>query len=136
MTLVELKLLLELYYGPPNTYVSDFNNDLENVIISLTSTKSSLILVGDYNSNLLNHEIHTETGHFLNVLSSNSIIPLITKPTRYGEHSATLIDNILTNKSFRSDSKYHSGIILEDISDHLPVFFITGEVVFEKTTTL
>ena len=38
------------------------------------------------------------------------------------EHSATLIDNILTNKIFRSDSKYLSGIILEDISDHLPIF--------------
>ena len=38
------------------------------------------------------------------------------------EHSATLIDNILTNKIFRSDSKHLSGIILEDFSDHLPVF--------------
>ena len=92
------KTIIGIIYQPQNTDLSDFNNELENVIISLTSMNSSLIFVGDYNINFLNYEIHTETGNFFNVLFSNSIIPLITKPTRYGEHSATLIDNILTNK--------------------------------------
>ena len=44
------------------------------------------------------------------------------------EHSATIIDNILTNKIFRSDSKYLFGIILEDISDHLPIFYICSHI--------
>ena len=38
-------------------------------------------------------------------------------------HCATLIDNISTNIVLSSDSKYLSDIILEEISDHLPVFF-------------
>ena len=47
-------------------------------------------------------------------------IPVITKPTRIGATSATCIDNIIT-------SKYHdhslSGILIEDVSDHFPVFY-------------
>ena len=92
--LYSVKLLLGLYIDRQNTGLSDFNNELENVI-SQTFMRSSLIFVGDYNINLFNHEIHTETGNFVCVLVSK-IIHLVMKPIRYGEHSATLIDNILT----------------------------------------
>ena len=58
----------------------------------------SLFLMGDYNINLLNHEIHADTGDFLNLLYANTMLPMITRLTRYGEFSATLIDNIITNE--------------------------------------
>lgn len=48
-----------------------------------------------------------------------SLYPLITRPTRITTHSATLIDNIFTNGI---DEKITSGIIINDTSDHLPVF--------------
>ena len=56
-------------------------------------------------------------------MSSNSLYPTcsITKPTRITSNSATLIDNIFTN----SKSYQTSGIIITDISDHLPVFITT-----------
>ena len=60
------------------------------------------------------------------------MVPTITRPTRYGKHCATFIDNILTNIVISSDSKHLSGVILEEISDHLPVFFLTGEVGITK----
>ena len=47
---------------------------------------------------------------------------MIKRPTRYGEYSASLIDNIFTNHINESQI---SGIILEDMSDHLPIFCIT-----------
>ena len=53
-------------------------------------------------------------------MSSNSFFPLINKPTRITSDSATLIDNIFTNDF--SDHKI--GILLTDISDHLPVFTV------------
>jgi len=46
---------------------------------------------------------------------------MIKRPTRYGEFSATLIDNIFTNIT-SADLSLVSGIILDDFSDHLPVF--------------
>jgi len=50
-------------------------------------------------------------------------MPQINRPTRYCDHSATLIDNILTNQP---QANLLSGIIISDISDHLPVFHIAG----------
>jgi len=52
---------------------------------------------------------------------SNSLYPTLTRPTRITTHSATLIDNIFTNVIDRPVS---SGLIITDISDHLPVFAI------------
>ena len=49
---------------------------------------------------------------------------MITRPTTYGDHSATLIDNILTNKA---NGTQLSGIILEELSDHFPIFYVTGD---------
>ena len=46
---------------------------------------------------------------------------MITKPTRITAHSATLIDNIFTNNTTVSSK---SGLIISDISDHLPIFSI------------
>ena len=93
----KLKTIIGTIYRPPGTNLALFNKEFEKVIKFLTKSKSNLILLGDYNINLLNHEIHTETDDFLNLLSANTLLPLITKPTRYGDQSATLIDNIITN---------------------------------------
>ena len=40
------------------------------------------------------------------------------KPTRITAYSSTLIDNIFTNDL---DYKHKSGIVITDISDHLPI---------------
>ena len=97
-----------------------FTKEFEKVIKFLTKSKSNLILLEDYNINLLNHEIHTETDDFLNLLSANTLLPLITRLTIYGDQSATLIDNIITN--MYDGLNNFSGIILDDLSDHLPIF--------------
>ena len=46
-------------------------------------------------------------------------MPIITKATRITDHSATLIDHIYTNAP---QNVFTSGILLADISDHLPYF--------------
>ena len=47
-------------------------------------------------------------------------IPLSNRPTRITAHSATLIDiNIFTNNL---GCKHFNGIVISDISEHLPVF--------------
>ena len=87
---------------------------------TLLTKKTKCILTGDFNINLLNNNKDSETENFLNILLSHQLIPTITKPTRYTDHSSTLIDNIITNCV---TSAYKSGVILTDISDHLPAFF-------------
>ena len=46
------------------------------------------------------------------------MLPVITKPTRITDTSATLIDNILISSKLQQ--AYYSGIIISDMSDHLP----------------
>lgn len=50
-----------------------------------------------------------------------SLYPKIIRPSRITSHSASLIDNIFTNQI---DNSTVSGLLVYDISDHLPVFTI------------
>ena len=61
----------------------------------------------------------TET--YLDTLLENSFLPLITLPTRIDHNSATILDCICTNIA---DDSFDSGIIVSDISDYFPVFYI------------
>ena len=78
-------------------------------------------IVSDFNVNMLNFETHGLTNEYINSLISKSFLPLITLPTRIKHLSATLIDHIWTNKVCNS---YNSGIIINSLSDHFPVFYI------------
>ena len=56
------------------------------------------------------------------MLIVNNLYPNITLPTRLGHTSATLIDNIFMN--FPQSNIKLSGILVSDISDHLPCFSV------------
>ena len=60
----------------------------------------------------------------LNAYISSSLIPTITRPTRITHTMATLIDNIFLKHNTNFD--IHSGIIISDISDHMPIFCLYG----------
>ena len=79
--------------------------------------------MGDFNIDLLKYECCNYSNNFFNQLSSSGYMPLITKPTRITKSTGTLIDNIFTNNANKTG--HLSGILLNDISDHLPVFTIT-----------
>ena len=78
--------------------------------------------MGDFNINILNSHSHQPTNEFINLMTSNSLNPLIPKPTRITSSTATLIDTIFTNNL---ELKMNSGIPYTDWSDHLPVFQVT-----------
>ena len=80
--------------------------------------------MGDFNINILNSQSHQPTNEFINLMLSNSMYPLISKPTRITSSTATLIDNIFTNNLELHVSR-SSGILYTDLSDHLPIFQVT-----------
>ncbi len=73
-----------------------------------------------FNGHLLKSESCDYTNRFLEQLFTSSFIPLILRPTRITQHTATLIDNIFTNEIESIDSSIN-GIIFTDISDHLGI---------------
>lgn len=79
--------------------------------------------MGDFNLDLLQYNHHVPTQEFVDSLFSHAFFPLISKPTRLTSYSATLIDNIFTNNLSQN---VLNGIVLNDLSDHLPVFAYFG----------
>ena len=66
--------------------------------------------------NILKSHSHQPTNEFINLLTSNSLYPLISKPTRITSSTATLTDNIFTNNL---ELNMNSGILYTDLSDVL-----------------
>ena len=82
---------------------------------------TKIVLVSDFNANLLNFSTHDQTGVYVDQQMSRGLLPMITKPTRLYNNSATLIDNIFVSPV---NSPVISGVLISDISDHLATFFI------------
>ena len=81
--------------------LTDFNsNYLNNLLEKISKEQKSVFLLGDFNINLLNYNVHNPTNEFLDSLASNSFLPYILQPTRITSHSKTLIGNIFTNITF------------------------------------
>ena len=128
-------------YRQPGTDIDDFIETVVKVFDNSCNSKMCY-LCGDINIDLLKYENHKGTRDFLNALSSLGMFPLIDRPSRITEYSATLIDNIFSNNLYERIS---NGLLINDISDHLPEFSITKEIQkavnktryrFKRNTTL
>ena len=116
-------IVIGVIYRPPNRDIVSFNDKLCITLDRIKRENKLCYLFGDFNINLLNHDSHIHTGEFIDLLSTYSFLPLITRPTRVTASTATLIDNILTNNV---DNIVHSdqGILVTDVTDYYPVFHI------------
>ena len=74
--------------------------------------------MGDFNLYLFHYSTHSPTQEFIGSLFPYGFYPFISTPTRITSYSATLIDNIFTNEPSKCT---HSCIVLNYLSDHLPV---------------
>ena len=79
------------------------------------------MLTGDFNINLLKFRENNMVNNFLESVLSCGYVPKITLPTRLTQQNGTLIDNCYIKISDEF-SVGASGIILNQISDHLPYF--------------
>ena len=94
-----------------------------NVLDKFQSINKPIIIGTDQNFDYIKFETQKHTSDLLKTFFSASMIPTITKPTRVTPTSATLIDNIYIKNVH---SQIYSGILCEDISDHLPIFCFVG----------
>ena len=116
------KLIIgNIYRSPGSTNITEFNNDLKNLLNKIKIENTKIIITGDFNINLLNINSHQQTADYLDLWISEGFIPQLTLPTRVTLKSATLIDNIFS-KSNNNDLIISKGILTTDISDHYPSF--------------
>ena len=108
-----------MYRSPsfdPNTFLNQLDIKLE---LLRRHKNKHIILVGDNNLDLLKFENFEPANKLINSLSEHGFIPVISIPTRITSHSATLIDHIFINSGATVTK---SGVICEDMSDHLATF--------------
>jgi len=88
---------------------------LSNVLEEISRSNKNIIVMGDFNIDLLHYESCSYSQTLLDLTQSLSFFPTIDKPTRVYGTSATLIDNIFSNDL---DNFHISGNIVSDVSDH------------------
>lgn len=90
-------ILIGVIYRPPGTPMDMFNDEMDSLLSQLLRYDKEIILLGDFNVDLLKTDSHRLTNVFYNCMSSHHLLPVITRPTRITNHSSTLIDNIFTS---------------------------------------
>ena len=114
-------------YRAPNTDMELFNDEM---LATLEFFKNNNVyLCGDFNVDLLKYNEHQNSRNFINTMFSYGYYPMINYPTRITCNSATIIDNIFTNVLHEESI---SGIIINDITDHLPIFCLMENVCVRK----
>ena len=107
-----------IYRSPGSSHVS-FIDGIEYALQKIAEESKFSILTGDFNYDLLKESEDKKVQCFSNLMHSYGYVNVISKPTRVTCDNSSLLDNIfINNESFFK----MSGIIIDDISDHFPVF--------------
>ena len=123
---IQKAIIVGVIYRHSTIDLTDFNcNYLNKLSENISKGQKFVLLLGDFNVNLLKYTEHNQTNEFLDSLVSNSFIPSIVRPTRITRHSNTVIGNIFSNVL---DPDIISGNLTATISDHLLQFSIIPNI--------
>ena len=115
-------LVIGCVYKHPKHKVKDFtNNHMMPLLDKVSNENKDIMIMGDFNVNLINCNDDKNTSNFLDTMLSHSFLPFITTPTRITRNTKTLIDNIFYNKPLNDITTRSLSIV---ISDHLTQFLI------------
>jgi hypothetical protein len=129
-TLIGKRIVGAVYRPPGHKLPVDvFLSSFDSVLAIISQCKPNCLIAGDYNIDLLKAETHFDTESFINNLYAHLFKPVITRPTHFTTSSSTPIDNILTNKPHDS---LLSGILISDVSDNLPIFYMSHDIIKDK----
>ena len=115
-------LIAVVYRHPTGTKFCNFLTHMQEMFKKISKENKKLVILGDFNIDLLQFECHEETNSFLELNLSYHLQPHIIQPTRFSENKKlTLIDNIFFNDL---ESECTSGNLIPHVTDHLPNFLI------------
>ena len=124
-------IIVGCIYKHPNMNINEFNDDYLNELLDkLSKENKTMFLLGDFNINLLNYDIHPPTNGFLDSLLSHYFVPHILQPSSVTTNSKTLIDNIFSNMAVPN---IIYGNLTVSISDHLPQFLVAPNIFFNAS---
>ena len=128
---IEVKLnetksvILGVIYRPntqPRVDIDVFTTKLADITAKINNENKESYIMGDFNIDLLKFQKHDKTKYFIESMLTTGYLPVITKPTRITDHSATLLDHIYSNSK---SLNYQSGIIITDVADNFGTFYVS-----------
>ena len=111
-------VIVGIIYRHPHNNFDEFFYNLQSVCESILKDYH-LIIMGDINIDVSIDTSITQAKTYQDILLGLDLKNLISRPTRITNTSETILDHVLTNLSYDS---VRSGIVVSDITDHLPVF--------------
>ena len=134
---IDKKITLGNIYRPPknnnnNQTIESFIQEFRLVIDLLDRQKQTTIITGDFNIDLLKINERQRFQEYFDLFVTSGFLPKLTLPTRFSRRNCTLIDQIFCKASHSSD-KSSAGILISDLSDHLP-YFLSIDVLSKKTS--
>ena len=114
-----------VYRHPGLGHINSFADYFESVLGKLEHSKSKYFVCGDFNINALLWQEYPIVSAYIDRVYACHATQVIDMPTRfpYGNQNGrpSLIDHLYTNTSSRIEK---IGLILSDITDHLPIITI------------
>lgn len=107
-------------YRPHSGNIQGFTDELGIILSHESMVNKNTILTGDFNIDLLKDNYWTDI--FMSTLQSLHYLPRITKPTRFPPDATDATPSILDHIWINFTNLNSCGIILSDITDHLPTF--------------
>ena len=114
------------FYRHPNTSIKKFS---EEFLFSLDKLKNVkyCYLFGDINICLSNYSNNANTTEFVDSILDAKFLPYVYLPTRFTNHSSSIIDHVYSNDLFVGKRGCKTGLILNDIADHCANFMLILE---------
>ena len=106
-------------YRPPKSNNVTFLSYVEKTLDMIENERKLCLLAGDFNYNFLPVFQNIHTNDFATLMTAYGFFPLISKATRIQNESESLLDNVFINDLSTFCS---SGVFVEDLSDHFPIF--------------
>ena len=123
VTVASQKLLVASMYRPPDdtTFLNKFSSTLDRIWMKRTN----IILLGDFNFNLLpkSRDTDSSTWKFRQLLNRFNLKNVINKATRITDTSTTLIDLVICSDTSKIS---HQGVCDLGISDHHLIYAIVN----------
>ena len=116
------KQIVGIVYRPNTPPLADldiFTDNMVEIMEIINRCNKHAVIMGDMNIDIMKYGSHEKTNVYVDSLFSNGFVPTITKPTRIGNTSATLIDHIYSNNVA---ANMKSGIVITDVADHYGIY--------------
>ena len=108
-------------YNHPSSKLTEFSNSFKEILIKLNNENQNCYITGDFNINIMEKYTKPSINNYALMIKSVNFHNIIKAPTRITGTSATCIDHIYTNNKTSIIKKF---VLMEDISDHLPLLGI------------